>query len=163
MECTNPSHSCLWHSLLIRWSFTSGSGRGALVSSRRGQPRSNRARPMRCSGRLKPNATRVRTRSLVLVGSIMALEMLLSSPAKIPGRFRRTRRASSANAGSRDGVALTHQRSNMRIVPASFAGDHRTELFFEQVDAVRAAADRGDPGSLAALRWVRSSRFFQRA
>jgi hypothetical protein len=120
---------------------------------------SRRVRAVRCSGRRNPNAMRVRTRRLVLVDSTMALDRLLRSPARMPGRFRRTRRARSTKAGSRERAAHRVDRLEHRYGVRVLGGGHRSQLLFQQVGPVQAPVHLRHQASLAVWRSVRSSGF----
>jgi len=114
------------------------------------------------SGRQNPNAFRVRTRSVVLVDSTTAWEMLWSSPARIPGRFCRTRRARSTNAARRERAAHAHHFSRITIASA-FVVDHRTQLSVRRSAWERPEVTVATQASLAAWRSVRSAGFFHGA
>src|SRR4051794_41589206 len=69
----------------------------------------------------------------------------------MPGRFVRMRRPSSTKAGIRHrAVHASHAVSIFNERPA-LDGDDRSELFLEQVGAIEAAVDGGDPGQLRLL------------
>jgi hypothetical protein len=116
---------------------------------------------MRCSGFLKPKAMRWRTRILVFVDSISALESPCSSAASMPDLFLRILRASSTNARSLERDAHASHGVSSSIASSPLSRMIARSCSLSRYALKRRAFTLAIQASFACWCSLRSSGFFQ--
>src|SRR5918995_3321304 len=103
------------------------------------------------SGDLNPNATRVSSRILVLTASTRPLDRPWVRVAWMSARCRAIALASSTKAGMRQRLAQASHASRSTVARVPLSVNTSPGFFFQQVGAVAAVVDPGDPGELGPL------------
>src|SRR5215211_5758535 len=109
------------------------------------------ARAMSASGDLKPNPTRVSRRILVLTASTRPLDRPWVRAAWMSARCRAIALASLTKAGMRQRLAQASHAWSSTVARTPLSVTTSPGFFLQQVGAVQAVVDLGDPGELGPL------------
>jgi hypothetical protein len=122
---------------------------GRLGSGGHRPPTLSMARAISASGDLKPNATRVSRRILVLTDSTSPLDSPWVRAAWMAARCLVIARASRTKAGIRQRPGQPRLQQHRR--PRALEPKRQPKLLLQQAGAVQTIVDLGDPGKLAPL------------